>query len=137
MGTVIVKSLSGYQQEILTTTHRVVADEPREAGGDDAGPNPYELLLGALGSCKAMTVLMYGRRKGWDVQAVEVALTHRRDYATDCEECAEKPMQIARITARLTLTGNLDEEQRQRLKEIAGRCPVHRTLAGRVEITDE
>ena len=136
MTTITVRSRQGYQHEILARGHRLLADEPTEAGGDDAGPNPYELLLGALGACKSMTALMYARRKGWDLQSVTVELEHTRDYLRDCEDCPEKDAQIDRITVWLTFTGSLDEAQRRRLKEIAGRCPVHRTLTGQIQIVD-
>lgn len=134
MATVIVRSTQGLRQEILARNHVVVSDEPEEAGGTDAGPNPYELLLGALGSCKAITLLMYSRRKGWDLQGVEVTLTHSRDYVRDCVDCPDRGARIERITVGLAFTGELDDAQKDRLRDIAERCPVHQTLSGRLEI---
>src|SRR5690349_9796995 len=97
MAEVIVRSLDNLRQEISAGPHTLFADEPIEAGGDNAGPNPYELLLGALGACTSMTLLLYARRKKWPLEGVEVRLSHRRDYARDCEECAERPVQIDKI----------------------------------------
>lgn len=136
MTTVTVRSLEGFQTEILASGHRLLADEPVGVGGTNTGPNPYELLLGALGACKSMTVLMYARRKQWDLRAVTVELMHSREYDQDCRDCEEKDARIDRITVWLTLDGDLDDAQRSRLKEIARRCPVHRTLCGRMEIVD-
>lgn len=136
MTTVTVRSLAGFQTEILASGHRLLADEPLEAGGTNAGPNPYEYLLGALGACKSMTVLMYARRKQWDLRGVTVELMHGREYDQDCRDCDEKDARIDRITVWLTFEGDLEDAQRQRLKEIAHRCPVHRTLCGRLQIID-
>lgn len=136
MAEVTVRSTGGLQQEIVTGGQVWYADEPIDAGGGDTGPNPYELLLGALGACKAMTVLLYARRKKWDLQAVQVDLSNERAYGRDCEECDEHPARMERISVRMRFEGALDETQRQRLKEIAGRCPVHQTLIGRIDIVD-
>lgn len=136
MADVIVRSLGNLRQEIASGPHTFFADEPADAGGDDAGPDPYELLLAALGACTSMTLLLYARRKGWPLEEVEVRLSNRRDYATDCEECAEKPVQIEQIERRIALRGDLDEGQRARLLEIAKKCPVHRTLTGTIRVND-
>jgi uncharacterized OsmC-like protein len=136
MAEVIVHSLGNLRQAIDAGAHTFYADEPADVGGDDAGPNPYELLLGALGACTSMTVLMYARRKGWPLEDVEVRLSHRRDYARDCEECADKDTRIDLIERRITLKGDLDESQRLRLLEIAEKCPVHRTLTGEIKVED-
>jgi uncharacterized OsmC-like protein len=134
---VIVESGKGLRQEIVVRGKRVVADEPLEAGGTDEGPNPYELLLGALGSCTAMTILLYARRKRWPVEHVRVELDHSRVHVRDCEECDEQDMKLDYFRKRVTLRGPLTEEQRARLAEIAQRCPVHRTLTGTIRIEDE
>jgi uncharacterized OsmC-like protein len=131
---VVVRSLDGLQQSIQIREHRLVADEPRDGGGDDAGPNPYELLLAALGACTAMTVRLYARRKGWPLEGVEVALQHERIHAQDCAECETRDGSLDRITKQLTLLGPLDTEQRLRLAEISERCPVQRTLQHEVLI---
>src|SRR5436305_15316214 len=136
MATITVRSRDGFQQEIQARGHRFGSDEPVDAGGSDSGPNPYELLLGALGACKAMTVRMYAQRKGWDLQSVTVELEHSRDHAKDCEDCEEKNLRVERIKVWLWFTGALDAAQQERLRQIAGRCPVHQTLTGRLEIVD-
>ena len=124
----------GLRQDILIGPHRLVADEPPEAGSDDAGPNPYEFLLAALGACTNMTLRMYADRKGWPLEDVRVVLTHARSYAQDCVDCEEQETMVDRIERRITLIGELSKEQRQRLLEMADRCPVHRTLTSKVEI---
>lgn len=134
--TVTVRSINRYQQEIIAGDHIIFADEPTDVGGDDTGPNPYELLLGALGSCKAITVTMYAQRKGWDLQGVEVDLTHSKDYAADCEACADKDVKLDRITVKIAFKGNLDDDQRLKLKEISKRCPIHQTLISKIDIID-
>ena len=106
-----------------------MADEPLDGGGTDAGPNPYELLLSALGACTAMTVRLYAQRKGWPLEGVEVALQHERIHAQDCADCETRDGFLDKITKQLTLLGPaLDESQRQRLTDISERCPVQRTL---------
>src|SRR5256885_410426 len=105
MAEVIVRSLGNLRQEIAAGPHTIFADEPSAAGGDDSGPDPYELLLSALGACTSMTLLLYARRKGWPLEGVEVRLSHRRNYARDCEECDQKPVQVDLIERRITLRG--------------------------------
>ncbi len=113
-----------------------IADEPTDVGGDGLGPTPYDLLLGALGTCTSMTLHMYARRKNWPLKAVEVWLTHDRVHAFDCEECEKEDGYIDRITREFVLVGDLTEAQRIRLSEIASRCPVHRTLTNEIKIVD-
>ncbi|HET7094580.1 MAG TPA: OsmC family protein [Thermomicrobiales bacterium] len=113
--------------------HRVVADEPADVGGDDLGPGPYELLLAALGACTVMTVELYARRKAWPLERVTMRLDHGR-RAADVEDLAPLGTRIDRITYEIDLEGPLDATQRQRLLEIAARCPIHRSLTGPVEI---
>jgi putative redox protein len=134
---VIVRSLGGLRHQIDAGPHTLYADEPADVGGDDAGPDPYELLLSALGACTSMTLLMYARRKGLPLEGVEVRLSHARDYNSDCEGCDERPAQLDLIRRSITLRGALDEAQRARLLEIAAKCPVHRTLEGEIRILDE
>jgi putative redox protein len=136
MAEVMVHSIGNLRQEIDAGSHTFYADEPVDAGGDNAGPNPYELLLAALGACTSMTLLLYTRRKGWPLEDVEVRLSHRRDYARDCEDCDDQPVRIDLIERRIRLKGQLDEGQRARLLEIAEKCPVHRTLTGTIKIDD-
>jgi putative redox protein len=124
----------GFAQEIVIGPHRLVADEPTDAGGGDTGPNPYDLLLASLGACTSMTVGLYARRKRWPLEAVTVRLRHARIHATDCSECETREGMVDRIEVELALAGPLSEEQRARLLEIAGRCPVHRTLTSEISI---
>ena len=125
---------SGFAQEIAVGTHRLLADEPTGFGGTDTGPNPYDLLLAALGSCTSMTVAAYARRKQWPLEAVTVRLRHSKIHAADCESCETKEGRLDRIERDIELTGPLDEAQRARLLEIADKCPVHRTLVSEVDI---
>ena len=135
MASVIVEGgATGLAQEIAAGRHRLVADEPVEAGGTDAGPSPYELLLAALGSCTSMTLSMYARRKRWPLERVTVRLRHARIHAQDCAECETKEGMLDRIEREIGLAGPLDAEQRERLLAIANRCPVHRTLVSEVDI---
>lgn len=136
MAEVIVTS-DGYLKQVITSgSHTMIADEPREAGGGDAGPDPYSFLLAALGACTSMTLQLYANKKGWPLEKVEVSLTHSRIHAKDCETCSAKEGAISRIERFISLTGPLSDEQRARLLEIAQRCPVHRTLTGEISIVD-
>jgi putative redox protein len=129
------RSLQGYQVELLARGHRMLADEPLENGGQDAGPTAYELLLSSLAACKLITMRMYARRKGWPLEEVEIELRHSKIYARDCEDCRSDPNeQVDLIEERLVLTGPLSEAQRQRLAQIADRCPVHRSLTSETKI---
>ncbi len=136
MATVIVHSKENLKQEIVLGKHRIIADEPIDGGGTDQGPDPYSLLLAALGACTSMTLKLYSKNKNWDLQAVHVNLTSEKIHAKDCEECETKEGKIDRITREITLEGNLTDEQQARLREIAKRCPVHRTLTSEVQIVD-
>jgi putative redox protein len=136
MAEVIVSSAGYLKQEITAGKHRLIADEPREAGGSDAGPDPYSLLLAALGACTSMTLQMYAKRKGWPLEKVEVSLSHSRVHAKDCQACATKEGKISRIERYVSLTGPLTEEQKARLLEVAERCPVHQTLVSEFSIID-
>ena len=134
MADVVVRSLAGLTQSIEIREHRLVADEPAGSGGANLGPNPYELLLSALGACTAMTVRLYANRKGWPLEAVEVTLHHERIHAEDCAECETREGYLDRITKSLAFFGPLDADQRLRLTEIAEKCPVQRTLQHEVHI---
>jgi putative redox protein len=134
VGEVIVRSRPGLSASIEVGDHRLVADEPVEVGGADAGPNPYDLLLSALGACTAITVRMYAQRKGWPLDAVEVRLSHDRIHAEDCAQCETREGYVQLITKSLSLQGPLDTDQRQRLAEIAERCPVQRALTHEIVI---
>ena len=123
MRDVIVSSTAEpYAQDIAIGPHRIRADEGTDGGGGDAGPGPHELLLAALGACTSMTIKGYAARKGWVVRRVAVRLTGSSVDATYV------------INRHLTIEGDLEGDQRQRLIEIANKCPVHRTLTGEVII---
>jgi uncharacterized OsmC-like protein len=123
-----------FKQEIVAGKHRLVGDEPVSAGGSDAGPDPYDYLLTALGVCTSMTVGLYARRKQFPLENITVSLRHSRIYAKDCEECETEEGMLDRIEAEVELTGALSEEQRDKLMEIAAKCPVHRTLTSEINI---
>ncbi len=135
-GTVVVaESGDGrLSQHLLDGRHRLIADEPVAAGGGDAGPGPYELLLMGLGACTSMTLRLYAERKKWPLERVIVRLSHRRIHAEDCAECETKQGLLDRIERAIELLGPLDPEQRARLVQIADHCPVHRTLTSEVSI---
>lgn len=132
--TVVETGTGAYTQEITVGNHRLTADEPVPVG-DDAGPNPYDLLLASLGACTSMTVRMYARRKDWPLEQVRVTLRHSRIHAHDCADCETEKGMIDQIDREIELIGNLDDTQRQRLMAIADRCPVHQTLTSEVHIT--
>jgi putative redox protein len=119
-------ALSGrFRQDITVGTHTLAGDEPKEAGGEDAGPAPHEYLLAALASCTSMTVKMYTDHKGWPLRSVRV-------------EVVGVPNAAAYAMMRtIHLDGDLDAQQRARVLEVANKCPVHRTLTGKIEITSE
>lgn len=121
-------------ETIRSGVHVLRADEPVANGGNDTGPGPYDYLLAALGSCTAMTLRLYARMKKLPLQKVTVRLRHEKIHATDCAECETKEGKIDRIERLIELEGPLSDEQRQRLLEIANRCPVHRTLSSEISI---
>jgi putative redox protein len=135
-GVVMVAStgMAPFEQIMLDGRHVLRADEPLNAGGGDAGPGPYELLVMALGSCTSMTLHLYAIRKQWPLKQVIVRLRHARVYAEDCEGCEKSTAKIDRIERRIELIGPLDKTQQDRLLEIADQCPVHRTLTSKIDI---
>src|SRR5882672_2799558 len=124
---VVVSSETGLAQEIVSGKHHWRADEPAPFG-TDTGPSPYELLLAGLGACTSMTLRLYAQRKGMDLRRITVRLQHFRTHAKDCSDCETKEGYIDRVDREIELSGNLDEAQKQRLREIAAQCPVHRSL---------
>jgi len=136
MSEVVVTSQGNLRNEVrYGAGHSFITDEPAEAGGEDAGPDPYTLLLAALGSCMSMTVTLYARRKQWPLEGVEVRLRQNRIHAKDCQECAQNEDGfIHRIERTVSFTGPLSEEQKTRLQEIARKCPVHKTLSSKILI---
>jgi uncharacterized OsmC-like protein/pimeloyl-ACP methyl ester carboxylesterase len=123
-----------FEQAIIAGAHRYVADEPISAGGNGAGPNPYEYLLAALGACTSMTIRLYAERKQLPLRHVSVLLKHDKIHAQDCENCETKVGMVDHIDRTVTLEGELDELQRAKLLEIADKCPVHRTLSSEIDI---
>lgn len=123
MTTVHVASAGGkYAQTISVRHHQVVSDEGPDVGGDDRGPTPTEMLLGALGACVAMTLTMYAERKGWELGDLQIDLSGRDENG------------VFVVERRLRFGAPLSDEQRQRLTDIAGRCPVSRRITGTVEV---
>ncbi len=125
--------------DLYSDDHHFIADEPTKVGGANSGPDPYEHLLAALGSCTAMTLRMYAGRKGLPLERVRVTLRHGREHLTDCEGCDHEggngdPRRIEVLTREIELVGELDDAQRAALMRIADRCPVHRTLEGELEV---
>lgn len=123
-----------FTQDVLAGVHRLSADEPAAAGGDDAGPNPYDYLLAALGACTSMTIRLYVARKNWPLRRVRVTLSHSKIHAKDCAECETKVGMVDQITREIALEGDLDAEQTAKVMEIADKCPVHRTLTSEIRI---
>lgn len=128
---------SGYRTKITAGPHEFVADEPEKHGGENTGPNPYQLLLAGLGACTTMTLRMYADRKGWPLMETLVELRHSRVHASDCADCESTEGKIDVIERRISLSGDLSEEQRQRLLEIADRCPVSKTLTSEIKVRSE
>ncbi len=124
----------GYLTEITAGKHHLIADEPEDHGGNDIGPSPYGYLLSALGTCTAMTLRMYADHKNLDLQEVKVKLTHEKVHASDGGDVNGAKSKIDQIKRFIQLEGDLTEEQRKRLIEIADRCPVHKTIEGKPEI---
>jgi putative redox protein len=138
MSEVIVTSQANLRNEVrYGVGHAFTTDEPVVAGGEDAGPDPYTLLLAALGSCISMTVTLYARRKQWPVEQVTVRLRQNRIHSKDCKVCDQvADGYIHQIERSVSVTGPLTDEQHTRLQEIAHKCPVHRTLTSPIVITE-
>jgi len=130
----------GFRTQITAGQHQLIADEPKEAGGTDEGPSPYELLLASLGACTAMTLKMYVERKKLPITDVEVLLTFDRIHIDDCESCVKEErlsdQEVQHISRLIYVTGDVTEEQKERLLYIAGRCPVHVTLHSNPHVED-
>lgn len=132
---VIVRGSAGdFQQQIIAGKHKFIADEPLSAGGGDAGPDPYDYLLTALGVCTSMTIGFYARRNRLPLEGITVSLSHARIHAADCEECETKEGMLDRIDIEVELAGPLTPEQHATLMQVAARCPVHRTLTSEINI---
>ena len=133
-GVVIVRrEAAGMANQIIVGSHRLRADEP-DPIGTDTGPTPYDLLASALGACTSMTLTMYADRKQWPLESITVVLRHGKIHASDCDDCETKEGKVDRIERAIELGGPLSDEQRERLLEIANKCPVHRTLKSEINI---
>tara|TARA_R110002073_G_scaffold279026_1_gene442947 strand:- start:206266 stop:207477 length:1212 start_codon:yes stop_codon:yes gene_type:complete len=132
--TVVRIGRTKYSTEIAARSHAIIADEPKKYGGNDAGLTPYELLLASLGACTAMTLRMYADRKKWNLEEVLVHLEHFNQHAEDCVACEDTPTKIDKFVRTIELKGDLTTEEKERLLEIANKCPVHRTLENKIEI---
>lgn len=138
-GKVLVREKDhGFTLHVHSDDHYWQADEPKSVGGNNTGPDPYEHLLAALGTCTVMTIRLYANRKSIPLEDVIVELRHGRDHFKDCEHCEdEAPRKIEVIDREITLVGDLSESQRQKLLEIADKCPVHRTLHSELHVNSE
>jgi putative redox protein len=134
-GVRIVETRQGkFAQDVYAGPHRLRADEPVAAGGDDSAPTPYDLLVAALGTCTAMTIRLYADAKQIPLERVIIDLKHGKVHAADCAECETREGKVDRIDRVITLEGELDAAQREKLLEIANKCPVHRTLQSEIWI---
>ena len=126
-----------FTTSIQTKKHSFIADEPESIGGDNFGPSPYDYLSAGLAACTVMTLKMYAERKKWDLEEVFVYITYSKKHSDDLEIEVDKPTRFDHLNKKLKFIGNLDEKQVKRLKEIASKCPVHKTLQNEVIIDTE
>ena len=131
---VVTGAADGTLQDVIAGEHHLKADHSVAAGGSDEGPDPYALLLAALGTCTSMTLGMYARRKQFPLERVTVYLRHAKVHAQDCDDCETKDGMIDRIERKIEMQGPLNDEQRKALLAIADKCPVHRTLTNEIKI---
>lgn len=124
----------GFYTDMFVNGHNLPADEPIAYGGTNRGPTPYDYLQAALGACTTMTIQMYARRKNWPLRDAVVRLRHEKIHARDCNDCEHTANKIDHFVRELELTGELTPEQRQKLLEIADKCPVHKTLESKARI---
>ncbi len=136
MGPVVVRAAAALRNEIETGKHRLVADEPVEAGGTDQGPTPYDFISAGLGACTSMTMRVIAKRENIPLEGVEIQVTNDRMYAKDCADCTSSSGYIHRFDVRIKLIGKLSEAQRERLLSVAKRCPVAKTLTSEIKIEE-
>lgn len=134
-GEVVARTYTdGFKTDVRAGRHTLVADEPRSVGGTNAGPSPYDLLSAALATCTSMTLHMYAAHKKIDLESVTVRVKHGKIHAKDCEDCESDTGRIDEFQRSISLQGGLSDGQRQRMLEIADRCPVHRTFDGEIKV---
>ena len=137
MSVVTATLKSGTAVDIRSRRFLWRSDEPASAGGADTGPTPYEFLLGSLAACIAITLRLYANHKGIPLTGVDVTLEFDRVHADDCADCDQRADGwVERVTSQVTIHGAVTAAERARLTQVAGRCPVHKTLAHGVQITD-
>jgi putative redox protein len=136
MQPVIVRSSGSFRNEIEVGPHTFIADEPADLGGSGAGPTPYDLLSAALGTCTSMTLHFFAKREKIPLEGVEITILNDRMHAADCADCTTTAGYIHRFDVRLKLLGDLTDAQRQKLLEIARRCPVYKTLTAEIRIEE-
>lgn len=136
MSSVKAKLAGSFRTEITIGPHTIIADEPESAGGRDEGPTPYDLLGSALATCTAMTLHFYAKREKIALESVEVDVANERIHARDCDDCESESGYVHRFDVRLRVSGDLSEEQRQKLLQIAQRCPVYKTLSNEIRIVE-
>lgn len=137
MPTISADLTDGFRVEIRNDRHLWLGDEPVDAGGTDTGPNPYEQLLGALASCTLITLSMYAQRKGIPLDSISAKFHYEKVHSDDCEDCeTDRTGWLDHVRTEIFLDGDFTEEQRQRLAEVAVRCPVHKTLEKGIVFTE-
>lgn len=136
MGPVIARSERSFRTEIDAGNHHLVADEPVEAGGNDAGPTPYDFLASALAGCTSMTMQIVAKRENIPIEGIELTVTSDRMYAKDCADCMSASGYIHRFQVQIKLKGTLTDAQRARMQQVAARCPVVKTLTAEIKIDE-
>jgi len=134
---VIVRGGTSFRTEVTAGPHSFVIDEPADAGGGEEGPTPYDLLSAALGGCTSMTLHVVAKRDKIPLTGVELTITNDRMHAKDCADCTTSNGYIHRFSVQIKLEGDLTDEQRARLLDVARRCPVYRTLSSEIRIDEE
>ena len=136
MKEVIVRGGTQFKTEIVAGPHTFFADEPAGVGGTESGPTPYDFLSAALGACTSMTIHVVAKRENIPLTGLELTITNDRQHAQDCAECANKAGYIHRFTVKMRLQGDLTPQQRQRIIDVARRCPVYKTLTSEIKIDE-
>lgn len=132
---VVTRTQQGFTTEIMAGQHSLTADEPESVGGLDLGPSPYDLLAASLGACTGMTLRMYANHKKWPLKEILVHVKHQKIYDEDCQSCEDPAKKIDHMQRVVEVKGELTNQQRERLREIADKCPVHKTLHASVQVT--